>query len=181
MRARAVAPERCGPSLSRRPVVPRPLVPPGRGGGQPPQVGVVVGVGVGVGVVGVGVGVGWFFTTPRMMAVSVGTVEPPCGLWLTTVPSGIPGFDTSLTWMLLKPWALKAASAASTCWLITLGTCAPPAETKIVTVAPLLTFVPAVGSCRTTVFGGAVEFWAVCSLTWNPAFCSVFRAFVSDW
>ena len=49
------------------------------------------------------------------------------------------------------------------------------------TVAPWAASVPAWGFCRTTVFGGAVEFWSVCSCTWNPAFASVFRAFVSDW
>src|SRR5215831_3850755 len=152
MRARVVAPERCEPSPAEA-----------RFRHPPPVVGVAVGDGLGE--VGVGVGVGWFFTTFRMMVVLVGTVVPGCGLWLTTVPSGIPGLDTSSIWTWLKPCAARAALAASTCWLITLGTGAPPGETKIVTVAPWAASVPACGSWRTTVFGGAVEFWSVRSWT----------------
>ena len=49
------------------------------------------------------------------------------------------------------------------------------------TVLPWAASVPAWGFCLTTVLGGAVEFWSVCSLTWNPAYASVFRAFVTEW
>src|SRR5215467_730908 len=46
---------------------------------------------------------------------------------------------------------------------------------------PWLASVPALGFCLTTVFGGAVEFWSVTSLTWNPLFTSALCASGSDW
>ena len=78
--------------------------------------------------------------------------------------------------MFWNPAPLNADSASETCWFITFGTLAPPGETVMVTVEPWLASVNAAGFCLTTVFGGAVEFWSVTSLTWNPLFTSVFRA-----
>src|SRR5579862_1590638 len=52
---------------------------------------------------------------------------------------------------------------------MTSGTRLPLGGTKIVTLLPNLAFVPALGSCLTTVPGVPVELLSVCTLTWNPA------------
>ena len=48
------------------------------------------------------------------------------------------------------------------------------------TVLPNLAFVPAVGSCFTTVLGVPVELLSVCTLTWNPAAFNVLCAWLTE-
>ena len=138
------------------------------------------GEGEGDGELGVGVGVGSFFTTKSVMTVLVGTTWPAVGSCWVTIPSASPGLDTSWILTCVNPLFASCPSAIATCWFTTSGTCEPLGEMNRVMVAPLLTDVFAAGSCRTTVFGLAVEFWSVCSLTWNPCDTSLLRATGSD-
>src|SRR5262245_10396550 len=116
------------------------------------------------------------FTPVSVITVLVGTVWPAVGFCWVTIPSSSPGLETSWIWTCVNPAFASCPWAIATCSFTTSGTCAPLGEMNRVTVAPLLTDVPPVGFCRTTVFGLAVEFWAVTSLTWNPLSSSVLRA-----
>src|ERR1051326_7417049 len=82
--------------------------------------------------------------------------------------------------MLVNPASPNLAIATSTFNPITDGTRLPLGGTNIVTVLPTLAFVPAGGSCLTTVLGGAFELPAVWVLTRNPAAFSLAVASLTE-
>src|SRR5215471_12158355 len=82
--------------------------------------------------------------------------------------------------MLENPALDSLPSASSRLSPTTFGTMDPPGVTKIVTVLPTLAFEFGGGSCLTTVLGGALELFAVCVVTRNPAPFKMASASVSD-